>query len=680
MASQQDYDKLKAEVATHDRLYYVQAAPAISDRDYDRLYKQLQAIESEHPDWVSADSPTQRVGGEAAADLEPVTHAVPMLSIENTYEPSDVVEWHERVLKRLAAAAGEGAEAPPPVYICEPKIDGVSVALHYEHGVLVRALSRGNGKTGEDITHNIRTVREIPLKLDAGGTGDDVAPAFLEVRGELYMSWPELQRINAAREQAGDEAFANPRNTTAGMVKRRDPAVIAGVRLHFTPHSLGKVEGLAAATWQDTVDAMRAFGLATSVFQRRCDSVEAVQAYIAEFEETRTTLDYPTDGVVVKVDDLGQRETLGANSKSPRWLIAWKYAAEQGVTVLRSVEFQVGKSGAITPRATLDPVQLAGTTVTHASLHNFEEVARKDIRIGDHVVVEKAGEIIPYVVGALVEKRDGSQKKIKAPKKCPACGTAIEVVEGEVVIRCPNGACPGQLAGRLEHFAGRNQMDIDGVGPKLIAELIAQQLVADAADLYDLTLEQLIDLERMGEKKAENVLAGLQASKGRGLSRLLGSLAIRHVGGSSAERIAIEFPSLDALFGADADTFEAVEGVGPEIAESLRAWLDDPVSAQLLRRLDAAGVKTTEDARPEVSGDHPFAGKRLVVTGTLEGYSRKEAQEAIKAVGGKVSGSVSAKTDFLVVGAKPGSKRDKAEALGVEILDEGRFAAFLADV
>jgi DNA ligase (NAD+) len=675
MASKKDYDKLTAEVATHDRLYYVEAAPEISDRDYDRLYKELQAMEAAHPDWVSADSPTQRVGGEAAADLEPVKHAVPMLSIENTYEPSEVVEWHERVLKRLATAGGEGAEAPPPVYICEPKIDGVSVALHYENGVLVRALSRGNGKTGEDITHNIRTVREIPLKLVA-----KTAPAFLEVRGELYMSWPELQRLNGAREQAGEEAFANPRNTTAGMVKRRDPAVIAGVRLHFTPHSLGKVEGLAAASWQETLDALRAFGLATSVFQRRCDSVEAVQAYIAEFEETRTTLDYPTDGVVVKVDDLGQRDTLGANSRAPRWLIAWKYAAEQGVTVLRSVEFQVGKSGAITPRATLDPVPLAGTTVTHASLHNFEEIARKDIRVGDHVVVEKAGEIIPYVVGALVEKRDGSQQKITAPKQCPVCRTGIEVLEDEVVIRCPNGACPGQLAGRLEHFAGRNQMDIDGVGPKLIAELIEQQLVADAADLYDLTLDQLVDLDRMGEKKAENVLAGLEASKGRGLSRLLGSLAIRHVGDSSAERIAIEFPSLEALFGADAETFEAVEGVGPEIAESLRAWLDDPVSAKLIRRLDAAGVKTTEDARPEVSGDHPFAGKRLVVTGTLEGYSRKEAQEAIKAVGGKVSGSVSAKTDYLVAGAKPGSKRDKAQALGVEILDEARFTAFLADV
>ncbi|MHC5020193.1 MAG: NAD-dependent DNA ligase LigA [Planctomycetota bacterium] len=666
MAKRADYDALKAEVAKHDRLYYVEAKPEISDRDYDRLYKQLEAMEAEHPEWVTPDSPTQRVGGEAAADLKPVKHAVPMLSIDNTYEPEQLTDWHERVLKRL------GDESPPPVYICEPKIDGVGVALHYEEGLLTRALSRGNGKTGEDITHNIRTVREIPLKLETPNP-----PAFLEVRGELYMSWPELQRLNAAREKAGEEAFANPRNTTAGMVKRRDPAVIAGVRLHFTPHSLGKVEGLAATTWQETVDAMQAFGLATSVFLERCDSLEAVRDYIARFEETRTTLDYPTDGVVVKVDDLAQRATLGANSKAPRWLIAWKYAAEQGVTVLRSVEFQVGKSGAITPRATLDPVQLAGTTVTHASLHNFEEIARKDIRLGDHVVVEKAGEIIPYVVGALVEKRDGTQKKIKPPAKCPECGTKPAKTEGEVVIRCPNVHCPGQLTGRLEHFAGRNQMDIDGLGPKLIAALIEQSLVSDVADLYDLTVAQLVPLERMGEKKAENVIAGLEASKARGLARLLASLAIRHVGGSSAERIAVEFPSLDALFAADTDAFEAVEGVGPEIAESLRSWLDDPDNAALLRRLDTAGVKTTEEARPVVAGDHPFAGKRMVVTGTLEGFSRKEAQEAIKANGGKVSGSVSAKTDYVVVGEKPGSKKDKAEKLGVEILDEARFVELL---
>ena len=662
MSDRERCEELKRQVAHHDRLYYVDAKPEISDLEYDRLYQALAAMEREHPDWVTPDSPTQRVGGAVSGELPPVPHTVPMLSIDNTYDDAALAEWDERVRKLLDGA--------PPAYVCEPKVDGVSVALHYEAGRLARAVSRGNGRVGEDVTHNVRAVRAIPLALEAD------APPYLEVRGELYMTWGELTRLNATRAAAGDEGFANPRNTTAGLLKRLDPKVIAGVRLHFVPHSLGRVEGLTSPTWSAVLDALARHGLPPSVHIARCADLTAVRAYIARFEATRTELDWPTDGVVVKVDDLAQRERLGHTAKAPRWAIAWKYAAEQGVTVLRAVEFQVGKSGAITPRATLDPVELAGTTVTHASLHNFDEVRRKDIRVGDHVLVEKAGEIIPYVLGVLAERRTGAERAIEPPAACPACRAPLAAVPGEVVLRCGNPDCPGQLLERLRHFAGRDQMDIEGLGPKLVAQLVAQGLVRNVADLYRLSAEQLVPLERMGEKAAQRVLDGLAASRDRGLARLLGSLAIRHVGTTVADALAQAFGSLDALRSADEAALEAVEGVGPEIAQSLRAWLDAPANGALLDALVAAGVRVTETRRVAPTG--PLAGKTVVVTGTLEGFSRPEAEAAVRAAGGRAASSVSAKTDFVVAGAKAGSKAAKAAALGVRVLTEAEFRALLA--
>lgn len=662
MSDRERYETLKRQVAHHDRLYYIEATPEISDLEYDRLYRALVAIEREHPEWVTADSPTQRVGGAVSGELPQVPHAVPMLSIDNTYDDAALAEWDERVRKLLAGAT--------PAYVCEPKVDGVSVALHYEAGRLARAVSRGNGRVGEDVTHNVRAVRAIPLRL----TGD-AAPPVLEVRGELYMTWTELTRLNATRAATGAEGFANPRNTTAGLLKRLDPQVIAGVRLGFVPHSLGRVEGLAAATWSAVLDALAGHGLSPSPLVERCADLAAVRAYIARFETTRTELDWPTDGVVVKVDDLGQRERLGHTAKAPRWAIAWKYAAEQGVTVLRAVDFQVGKSGAITPRATLDPVELAGTTVTHASLHNFDEVRRKDIRVGDHVLVEKAGEIIPYVLGVLAERRTGAERAIEPPAACPACRTPLAAVPGEVVLRCANPDCPGQLLERLRHFAGRDQMDIEGLGPKLVAQLVAQGLVRNVADLYGLTPAQLVPLERMGDKAAQRVLDGIAASRERGLARLLGALAIRHVGATVADALAQGFGTLDALRAADAAALEAVEGIGPEIAQSVRAWLDAPANGRLLDALIAAGVRVSEPRRVAPSG--PLAGKTVVVTGTLEGFSRQDAEAAIRAAGGRAASSVSAKTDFVVAGAKAGSKATKAAALGVRVLTEAEFRALL---
>ncbi|MCI0342687.1 MAG: NAD-dependent DNA ligase LigA [Planctomycetales bacterium] len=658
------YERLKREIARHDRLYFVEARPEISDRDYDRLVEELKVLEAAHPDWVTPDSPSQRVGGEPIADFETVEHRVPMLSIENTYAEEGLREWDERVRKLL--------ESVPPSYVAEPKVDGVAIALHYEGGLFARGATRGDGRRGDDVTANLRTVRAIPLRLDP--PDGEPLPPLLEVRGELFMPFGEFARMNEERRAGGLDPFMNPRNSTSGMLKHKDPKVVARCRLSFLAHSVGATEGLPVRAHAQLLAFLRGAGMPT-VPLAACRDVEAVATHIRDFEKVRATLGYATDGVVVKVDDFRQRERCGETSKAPRWVIAYKYEAEQAATRLRDVRLQIGKSGAVTPVAILDPVPLSGTTVSRASLHNFSEIARKDIRIGDCVVIQKRGEIIPYVVRAIPEERTGAEQPIVPPTTCPRCGTPLVRAEGEVALRCPSPDCAGRLVERLKFWGGRRQMDIQGLGEKIVEQLVAAELVTDIPDLYALTAESLVSLERMGELAAANLLGGIAASRGRGLARLLAGLAVPHVGHKVAELLAERFGDLAAIEGASVEELTAIPGVGEKIARSLGEWLRSERGKALLAGLRAAGVKTTADRPGAPTG--PLAGKTFVITGTLTKMSRAEAHERIRALGGRPGDSLTRKTSYLVVGADPGGKVEKAREFGVAVLPEDEFCRMI---
>ncbi len=658
--ARREVDRLRAELARHDRLYYVEAAPEIGDRDYDRMMVRLAELEAEHPDLLTPDSPTQRVGGAPLEVFATVAHAVPMLSIDNTYHYDEIREWDARVRRGLNP--GE-----PVRYVVELKVDGVAVNLRYEGGRLVLGASRGDGERGDEITANLRTVRGVP------GVLADQPPEVLEARGEVYLTNAELARLNALRAAEDEPPYANPRNSAAGALKLLDPSLCARRRLRFVAHGLGEAKGLKARSYFEILGLLRQWGLPTSPHNARFETIDEVIAHARAWESMRRELEYQIDGLVIKVDDLAQRSRLGARSKSPRWLIAYKYEAEQAITRLTGIEVQVGKTGKLTPVAHLEPVLLAGTTVRRASLHNADEIARKDVRIGDTVVIEKAGEIIPQVVRVEAGARDGSEVPYVFPDRCPCCQAPVAREPGQVDLRCSNpaSACPGQLMEVVRFFAHRNAMDVVELGWKLIEKLVEGGLVKSLADLYRLDVATLADLERMGTKSATNLVNALEASKGREFDRFLTGLAIRHVGPRGAEILAARFATLDDLREASLADLEGVPGLGPVVAKSVFDYFRDDRNARQVDDLLAVGVRpATVAAAAGASQDLPLSGKTVVITGTLPKRSRPEAEALVKRLGGKVTGSVSKNTSFLLAGAEPGSKLAKAQAIGVAVIDE----------
>ena len=653
--------ELRQLLEKHNYKYYVEAKPEISDREYDLLLEELKKLETEHPELATPDSPTQRVGGEPIEGFRTVRHREPMLSIDNTYNPQELREFDRRVKKLL------GGE--PVLYVVELKIDGVAIALTYENGLFTVGATRGDGERGDDVTHNLKTIHGLPLKLPE-------KPPLFEARGEIYMNREDLAKLNRDRVAKGLEPWANPRNSTAGSLKLLDPRESARRRLRLFTYALGACEGIEVKSHVESLDLLRRFGFPVNPHIKSFDTIDAVIEYCESWHDKRNELPYDTDGLVIKVDDFGQRRRLGMTSKSPRWVVAFKFAAEQALTKLLSIDLQVGKLGTLTPVANLEPVRLAGTKVSRASLHNAEFIATKDIRVGDMVVVEKAGEVIPYVVRSEAGARTGGEKVFEFPKTCPFCDSPVELDKNGTFYRCTGGKkCVGQMKNILRAYARRNAMDIEGLGVKIIDQLVDSGLVNAIPDLYRLTLEQLLELERMGEKSAQNLLDGLAESKERGLSRLLAGLAIPHVGDSVADLLAQEFGSIDALMEASTDRLAQVNGIGPILAESIHAYFHGPAGRKTIEELRELGLKLTEDSRPApaASAGADLAGKSIVVTGTLKNYEREEIEGLIRKLGGKPAGSVSKNTAFVVAGDKAGSKLAKAEALGVKVITEDDF-------
>ncbi len=666
-AEQRRMLELRREVEHHNRLYYLENAPVISDQQFDQMLRELQDLESRHPEMFDPNSPTQRVGGEPVKGFSNVTHEVPMRSIDNTYSESELREFDAR-LRRLLEP-GETVE-----YVVEPKIDGVAISLRYESGQLVLGATRGDGRTGDDISANVRTIRDIPLALDS-----ENPPTVLLVRGEAYLSRPKFAEINAQREEDGLPVFANPRNAAAGSLKQLDPKITASRGLRFFAYGIGLIDGRdEPATHAQALALLQQLGLPVNPLIGQAADIDQVLALVEQWRERRLTLDFDIDGLVIKVNSLEQHERLGATSKAPRWCIAYKYAAEQAETRVRSITMQVGKSGIITPVANFEPVLVSGTTVSCASLHNFDQVARLDVREGDLVVVEKAGEIIPQVVDVRRQARQGEPPPVEPPRNCPVCrGEAVRDPEG-VYIRCINPACPARIKETIRHFAGRDQMDIEGLGDALADQLVEAQLVRTPADIYRLSAEALQSLERMGQKSSQNLVAAIDKSKQQPLNRLLASLNIRHVGGHSAEVLADHFGSIDALKDAarDPKNLEDIHEIGPVVARSVADFFNSESGRRLIDDLRSAGVQMEGQPRPAAE-QQVLAGKTMVVTGTLPHLSRNEAEELIKRYGGRVSSSVSGKTDFVLVGENAGSKLDKARQLNVQSLSEGEFLQML---
>lgn len=653
--------ELRGLIEHHNKLYYVDAKPEISDREFDRLLEELQSLETQHPEFRAADSPTVRVGGRPIEGFATVTHREPMLSIDNSYSAGDLIEFDRRVRKLL------GGE--PVTYVVELKIDGVAMSLTYTNGLFSVGATRGDGERGDDVTHNLRTFHDVPLKLPE-------TPPLFEARGEVYMTRADFARNNRRRVEEGQEPAANPRNFAAGSLKLLDPQECRKRRLRFFAYAVGPCEGIEVRTHQESLALLRRFGFVVNPNIAAFDSIDAVIEYCNSWESKRHELPYETDGMVIKVDDFAQRRKLGVTSKSPRWVIAYKYAAEQGITRLLSIDIQVGKLGTLTPVANLEPVKLAGTTVSRASLHNADFIEAKDIRIGDTVVVEKAGEIIPYVVRSEAEARTGSEKVFHFPTTCPSCGSPVERDKNGVFYRCTGGRkCTAQIKEVLRAYARRSAMDIEGLGEKIIEQLVDAGLAGSIPDLYRVTLDQLVALERMGKKSAQNLLDGIAASKDRGLGRLLAGLAIPHVGDSVADLLANEFGDIDALMNASPERLSQINGIGPIMAQAIHDYFKDPHHRAILEDLRSLGLKLTQDSRPTPaqSGGSDLAGKTFVVTGTLAKYQREEIEALIRQLGGKASGSVSKKTDYVVAGEKAGSKLDKAKALGVPVLSEEEF-------
>ena len=652
---------LRDEIRHHDYRYYVEAAAEIGDRDYDKLLERLKQLETAHPELISPDSPTQRIGDQPVSGLPQVEHRVPMLSIENTYSLDELKKFGERTAKLLV---GEPIE-----WVVELKVDGVAVSLVYEDGLLVQGVTRGNGRVGDDVTHNIRTLHDIPLRLRG-----NKYPRILEPRGEIYMTNSDLVRLNEKQKAEGKPLFANTRNVAAGCIRLLDPRICAERRLRFFCHSVGYREGLEAESHIDFLKEMADYGIPMTPGMACFPSFDAAAEHCEQLIERLHELDFEIDGLVLKVNRYDQRDRLGATSKAPRWVIAYKFEKYEATTRVNAIRVQVGKTGAITPVADLEPVELAGTIVSRASLHNAEEIERKDVRVGDVVVVEKAGKIIPHVVRVEVAERKGKLSKFPFPKNCPECSAPVVKDEGGVYIRCPNPECPAQIKERIRYYASRNAMDIEGLGDKLVDQLVNQKLAQSYGDLYRLTAEKLLNLERMGRKSAENLLEAIEASKGRGLARLLNALTIRHVGNRVAGVLAERFRTIDALLAAGSDELSRTNEIGPVIAKSVHDFLHSEFGRKTIDDLRSQGVKMESTAAPSATtGARKLEGKTLVVTGALVKYSRDQIHELIAQHGGHAASSISKKTDYLVAGEKAGSKLEKAQQLGVKVLNEEDF-------
>ncbi|MGY8649476.1 MAG: NAD-dependent DNA ligase LigA [Verrucomicrobiia bacterium] len=650
---------LADEIRRHDHAYYVLAEPSISDPDYDRLYRELLDLEEAHPELCAADSPSQRVGGKPVSEFPEHRHAQPMMSLDNTYSFDELAEFLKRVEKRLPEAELD--------WTIEPKIDGLAVSLRYENGTLVVGATRGDGASGDDITGNLKTIRSLPLRLPAK------APAVLEVRGEVFMRRAGFAKLNEKRKAEGEEPFANPRNAAAGSLKMLDPKMVAERPLGIILYGLGEVNGEMPVTQKEVVDWLKQLGLPTAgkiwTGQSHADLVAAIN----ELDIARHDFDYETDGAVIKLNDLSLREQCGATSKAPRWAIAYKYAAEQAETVLKAITIQVGRTGALTPVAELEPVLIAGSTVARATLHNEEEIQRKDIRVGDTVVIEKAGEIIPAVVEVVLEKRPKKATAFVLNKECPECKSKAAKDEGDVVWRCPNPDCAAQVRGRLEHFCARGAMDIEGGGEVLVRQLVGSGLALNVGELYKLALAEVAGLERMAEKSAQNFIDGLEASKQRDLWRLVFGLGILHVGAGVAKALCRRYATMAELLDASEEELVAIDDVGEVIAKSVHFWFGDPQNRALIEVLRKAGLNFESSIVTSSEAAGPLAGKGLVLTGTLPNLKRHEAAACIEAAGGKVIGTVSKKTDYVVAGEAAGSKLAKAEKLSVPVIDESEL-------
>jgi len=658
-AARRRAEELRRLIHHHEDLYYRQGRPEISDRDFDRLMAELAELEAAHPALATADSPTQRVGGAPLEAFVQVRHEPPMQSLDNTYSLDEVREWVER-LRRLAPDA-------EPAFVAELKVDGVSVSLLYEDGVFVRGATRGNGLVGDDVTENLRTIRTLPLRLKGR------APGRLLVRGEVYLPRSVFRRTNREREEAGLPLFVNPRNTTAGAIRLLDSREVAARRLAALVYQVA--DGLEAASHAETLERLAAWGFPVHSGWRRCADLAAVESYVAEWAVQRRELDFDTDGVVLKVDDLALRGRLGSTAKSPRWAVAFKFAAEQGETVVRDIVVQVGRTGVLTPVAVLEPVFVGGTTVSRATLHNYEDLARKDVRVGDTVRVERGGDVIPKVVEVVLERRPPGAKPFEMPARCPECGEPVVRLEGEVAARCVNPGCPAVVAESIFHFAGRNAMDIEGLGGERIEQLLREGLLADYPDLYRLDRERLAALPGWGEKSADKLLASVAASRTRELHRLLFALGVRYVGERVARLLAGRFGSLAALAAASEEELLEVAEVGPKVASAIRAHFADPRQRRRLAALAAAGVRPPEVAIER--GARPLAGRTVVLTGRLTRFTREEASERLERLGARVASSVSKKTDLVIAGEDAGSKLAQARALGVPVADEAELERLL---
>jgi DNA ligase (NAD+) len=647
---------LSAELHRHNRLYYVEARPVISDKDFDGLLRELQEIEAQFPDLLTPDSPTQRVGGAALEGFTQITHSVRMMSLDNTYSEEELTAFFARVQKGLGREQVE--------CVIEPKVDGVAISVRYEDGVLKHGVTRGDGTTGDDVTNNLKTINTLPLRLPKDG------PQTFEVRGEVFMPKAGFAKLNQEREEAGESLFANPRNSAAGTLKLLDPKIVAKRPLDIVFYGLADASGLPIESQNDVRKLLEAAGLPKSNLLWHADSAEGLLKAIRELDEQRKALPYETDGAVIKVNAFTDQSELGVTSKAPRWAIAYKYQPEQAETKILAVDIQVGRTGALTPVARLEPVFVSGSTVSNATLHNFEEIERKDIRVGDRVIIEKAGEIIPAVVSVKTEKRDGSEQPIVPPTHCPVCGTGVHRDEEQVVIRCPNPKCPEVVKRRIEHFVSRSAMDISGLGESVVAQLVDVRLVGDVADLYALNELLLARLERVGTKSIDNYLKAIETSKQQDPWRLVFGLGILHVGAGGARKLLEHFGGIDAVAKASVEELMQCPDIGEIVAVSIHAWFRDELNIQLLERLRTSGLNFVQKAVEAAS--EKLVGTTWVITGTLS-QERETIADTIRSHGGKVSGSVSGKTTYLLAGADAGSKLDKAAKLGVKVVSEAEF-------
>lgn len=654
-------EHLRQEVERHNHLYYIEAQPELTDREFDELLEQLNELEQEFPELIHPSSPTQRVGGAPLERFESVPHTMPMISLANTYSKEEVVEFDQRIRKLIPEETFH--------YIVEPKIDGVAISLRYEKGELVRAVTRGDGQTGDDVTANVRTIQSIPLRLN-----DMMPPPVLEVRGEIYMPIQGFAQLNEQRQESGMDPFANPRNACAGSLKLLNAKEVDQRPLDAVFYGTGELNGIAFQTHEQMLQTLKNYGLRIAPVFWNCESIDAALNYLDTLDAQRHDFPFEIDGAVIKVNERGLYETLGSTAKSPRWAVAYKYEPEQAETLLHTISIQVGRTGVLTPVAELEPVQLAGTTVKRATLHNEDEIRRKGIKIGDRVIVEKAGEIIPAIVRVVTEKRTGIERDFSMPSVCPICNTAVEKRDGEVALRCPNLQCPAQIKNWLTHFASRNALDISGLGESLVEQLVDQGLVQSPSDLYHLKKSDVADLERMAEKSATNLIKGIEMSKTRPFDRILFGLGIRHVGTTAARILAEKFGDIDALINATPEQLEAIHDIGPVVAQSIVAYFNQPETTAVVEQLRESGL-CFEAMQAQASNE--FEGLTFVLTGTLETMTRDEGGEKIRVRGGKVSSSVSGKTSYLVAGSNAGSKLTKAESLGVTILDEKQFVNLL---